>query len=271
MRPRSDAASARSLSLSRGFEVQIRAIKALVIRDMMLRYGRNNIGFLWIVLEPMLLTTGVMLIWSFTHQPLHHGLSVVAMVLSGYMPLTLWRHMSNSGIMIIRRSMSTLYHRHLSLLDVIAARMFTELASVTLALMIVYGALLAFGLMEPVAEPGYFVLGWLLMAGLGSSFALVMAGLTEIAESAERFVQPIQYLLLPLSGAFFMVDWLPYKVQHIAWYNPLVHCYEAFRGGLFGESVRTYFDAWYPLVWIVCLLYVGFYLLDLARERIGGS
>jgi capsular polysaccharide transport system permease protein len=269
MPPKPDDASFRTLA--RGFKVQMRSINALVIRDMMLRYGRNNIGFLWIVLEPMLLTSGVMLVWSLAHKPMQHGLPVVALVLSGYMPLTLWRHTSNGGILIIRRSLATLYHRHLSMFDIVCARMFTELASVTLALMTVYGALLAFGIVQPVADPGYFVLGWLLMAGLGSAFALLAAGLSEMSESVDRFLQPIQYLILPISGTFFMVDWLPYHVQPWALYNPLVHCYEAFRAGLFGEGVQTHFNAWYPLAWIVVMVYVGFHTLDMARERVGGS
>jgi ABC-type polysaccharide/polyol phosphate export permease len=41
--------------LWRGVKVQARVLRALMIRELMMRYGRGNIGFLWLVLEPMLL------------------------------------------------------------------------------------------------------------------------------------------------------------------------------------------------------------------------
>lgn len=264
-------AETKSSPLRDGVAVQKRVIEALVIRDMMLRYGRNNIGFLWTFLEPMILTVGVMLLWSIAKGPIEHGIPVVALVLSGYMPLTLWRHTSNAGVMLFRRSAATLYHRHLTLVDIVASRMFAELASVTLAFMVVYGTLLAFHVVEPIADPGPLVLGWVLMGALGSGLALVIAGLTEYSEAAERFVQPFQYLMIPLSGTFFMIEWLPKRAQEIIWYNPVVHCYELFRAGLFGEEVVTHYDVWYPALWAVVLLYTGLHLLDLARERLGGS
>src|SRR5262245_54023087 len=89
----------RHATLSRGLAVQARCLKALMIRDMMMRYGRANIGFLWVILEPMILTAGVMAIWSLIRPPYEHGVQIVAIVLTGYMPLTLWRHIANAGVM----------------------------------------------------------------------------------------------------------------------------------------------------------------------------
>lgn len=34
------------------FAVQARVIRALVARELLTRYGRNNIGFLWVFVEP---------------------------------------------------------------------------------------------------------------------------------------------------------------------------------------------------------------------------
>ncbi|MEA2741427.1 MAG: capsular polysaccharide transport system permease protein, partial [Acetobacteraceae bacterium] len=62
---------------------------ALIIRDLMTRFGRQHLGFVWTILEPMILCTGVMFVWSFIHDPLIHGMPVVELVFTGYMPLTL--------------------------------------------------------------------------------------------------------------------------------------------------------------------------------------
>jgi capsular polysaccharide transport system permease protein len=90
----------RSDAFVLGLKVQARCLHALMIREMMMRYGRDNLGFLWVFLEPMLLCVGVMLLWTLIHAPFEHGLTVVALVLTGYMPLTLWRHTTtNAAIM----------------------------------------------------------------------------------------------------------------------------------------------------------------------------
>ena len=114
-------AKARRSELLAGLTVLARTLEALVIRDMMARYGRANIGFLWVVVEPMILTLGVMTIWSAMKSPYEHGVQVVALVMTGYMPLTLFRHLTNPAVFFYRRSIPLLYHRHVTLIDALIA------------------------------------------------------------------------------------------------------------------------------------------------------
>src|SRR5215510_5657944 len=105
MRPRLGA-------LLLGWTIQARNIHALMLRDVATRYGRDNIGFVWVVLEPMILTVGVMIVWSAIAVGGHkEGVTLVEFVLTGYIPLTLWRHLTNSMVLIFRRSVPLLYHR----------------------------------------------------------------------------------------------------------------------------------------------------------------
>jgi ABC-type polysaccharide/polyol phosphate export permease len=40
-------------SLRQGWDIQVRVIGALMLRELTTRFGRENIGFLWIMVEPM--------------------------------------------------------------------------------------------------------------------------------------------------------------------------------------------------------------------------
>ncbi len=104
----------------------------------------------------------------------------------------------------------------------------------------------------------------ILAGGMGS----IIAVLTEYSETTERFVQPMQYLMLPLSGSFFMVDWLPTSTQNVALLNPSVHCYEMFRAGVFGEEIPTHFTPWYPALCGIVMFAVGLYSLDTVKSRL---
>ena len=255
-------------SLLRGLRVQLRCMEALMVRDLMMRYGRGNLGFLWVLIEPMILCVGVMIVWSMIKGNQEHGIDVVSFVLTGYMPLTLWRHVTQAGIFGVRRTTGLLFHRHITVLDAFLARMVLEIAGATGALAIVVGVTWTVGLIEPIQNWSLVVAGWLMMALISFGASLMICALTEYSEVMERFVQPYQYLLLPLCGAFFMTDWLPTSAQEIIWYNPTVHCYEAIRAGFFGTRVKAVFDPWYVIIWSLVLIATGMWLLDKARDKI---
>jgi capsular polysaccharide transport system permease protein len=250
-----------------GLRAQGRVLGALVMREMITRYGRENIGFLWLILEPMILTCGVMLMWTLMRHEAH-GLTVIAFVLSGYMPLTLWRHVSSYMVSCIRQNLPLMYHRQIGLADALMSRALLEIGGTTFALLVVYhGAYLA-GFIEPFADLGLVLAGWLFMAWFAFSVGLVLAALAEIFEVVEKLVAPLQYLMLPISGMFFMVSWLPHEAQKLALYVPTVHCYEMFRAGTFGNTIKPFYDVSY--VFSACLLTnaVGFYLIERVKGHV---
>ena len=48
--------------------IQARVVHALIMREIITRYGRHNIGFAWLFAEPMLFTIGVIGLWSIVHK-----------------------------------------------------------------------------------------------------------------------------------------------------------------------------------------------------------
>lgn len=246
-----------------GRRVQWRTIHALLVRELMVRYGRNNIGFVWVILEPMILCVGVMFVWSILGGHGKDGIKVVELVLTGYMPLTLWRHLTGAVVGMFRSNVGLLYHRQVSLLDIVLARQLLEIAGTTTALLVIYSFLVISGLVEGLRRLDLVILGWLMMAWIGVAFGALLACWTERQEVVERFVQPLQYLNVPLSGAFFLVDWLPHWAQSVILYHPLVHCWEVFRAGYFGDAIVSHYDLWY---YTACAFGLSFWALRSVRR-----
>lgn len=254
-------------NLLEGWRLQARTIHALIVRDLMMRYGRDNIGFVWVILEPMILTVGVMVIWSVIGHD-KEGIKVVEVVLTGYMPLTLWRHLTNSVVGMFRNSVGMLYHRRVSLIDLVLARQILEIIGTSTALLVVYTVLLVTGLIDGAQRLDLILLGWLMMAWIGTAFGAVLAAVTEKYEVAERFVQPVQYLNIPISGAFFFVDWLPSWGQHLISYHPLVHCWEVFRAGYFGGTIVSHYDLPYFFACALAFSFWGLRAVERARSYV---
>ena len=257
----------RALSGSR-LATRVDVITALIVRDMMVRYGRHHLGFVWTVLEPMILTTGVMIIWSLIKEPIIHGIPVVVFVLTGYMPLTLWRHLTNPMAKILRANSALLYHRPVSHVDIVIARGVLEFFSTTAALIVIYFIVVTTGLVEPAQDLGLTLAAWLFTGWYFGAMGLALAALTECWEPAEKFIQPVQYLQLPISGVFFMMDWLPDWAQKLLLFNPSVHCFEMFRAGFLGESITTHYDPWYLAAASVTMTVVAAAAVYHARDRI---
>lgn len=251
-----------------GLGIQMRVLYALIVRDLMTRYGRGNIGFLWLALEPMILCVGVVALRWAIQEHHEHGISLVAMLLSGYMPLTLWRHLSGKSVFLFRRNASMLFHRRVSLMDLFITTAALEFVGCTIAFAVNYGAFVVLGVLDPIADYGMVAAGWITLAILSISAGASIAVLTEKYEASERFIAPMQYLLLPISGFLFMVDWLPDSVQRLAWWMPLIHCFEMVRAGFFGDAVTTHFTPAYPLVFALILAAISIPQFESTREHL---
>jgi capsular polysaccharide transport system permease protein len=254
-------------TLRSGIRIECRVLGALIVREMISRYGRKNVGFLWLVLEPMILTIGVMILWTMLRHD-SHGLAIIAFVLSGYMPLTLWRHISSYLVSCVRHNLPLLYHRQIGLADVLIGRALLELAGTTIALVIVYTGARVAGFVPAYVDLSLLLAGWLFMAWFAFGVGLILACLSEMFEFVEKLIPPFQYLLLPISGMFFMVAWLPPEIRTLALYMPLVNCFELFRAGFFENSVTPYYDVSYLFFCCLVASALGFCLLERVQHSI---
>jgi capsular polysaccharide transport system permease protein len=243
-------------------------IRALIRRDLLARYGRHSLGFFWAIMEPIILAVGVMLIWSVIHEASMHGVHVTTFVLTCYLPLTLSRHLIGPLSKLGRNSTNLFYHRPLGYADILTARVLVEVMSCTLALTLIYFVTVSIGIVEPVQNWPLALAGWLYTGWFYGGVALLASAWTEFWEPAEKFIQPGQYLAMPLSGTFFLVDWMPAGAQHVLLLNPAVHCYEMFRAGFFGEAVTTHYDVGYLTAWCIALTLAGTAAVYRARDRI---
>ena len=247
---------------------QVRVLRALVVRDLMMRYGREAGGFLWAILEPMILCVGVTVVWSLMKPAYEHGILLAAMVLTGYMNLTLWRHLTGSAVHLLRRNNLLFFHRGVSTLDLFWSRQVLEFTATSAAFLVVYLAMLSLKLVEPIYDWSLCALAWISMAFLACAASLIFTIATESYEWAEKLVQPFQYLLIPISGTFFMLEWLPSEARAFFWWNPLIHINEMMRAGFVGSSVTTFWDWWYPWVFGTVVFAVGGFGVARARRNV---
>jgi capsular polysaccharide transport system permease protein len=258
----------RRRTFTSAFRTNLRVLGALMMREASSRYGHENLGFFWVMAEPLFLALGVMVMWSLTGHGHGHGVGLVPFVLSGYTNLTLWRHIIGQSTHGLRRRADLLYHRNVRPFDVLFAGALLEMAAILTAFFIAYVPLALLGAMEPMRDSLLCLTAWILMAWFAFAFGLLITGLTELSESVEHFIQPVMYITLPVTGAFTMQYWLSDRARHVLSWSPMVNILEMFRGGLFSADVPTEWDAAYVLMCCVVLTAIGLQLLRLAQQHV---
>ena len=237
--------------------IQKRVIGALLMREIITRYGRNNIGFLWLFVEPLLMTLIMVLMWKFFKVNNISTLNIVAFTITGYPMMMMWRNASNRAIGSISANMSLLYHRHVRVFDTIFARMLLEIAGATIAQIAIMSVLIAVRWIEMPADIFYMLLAWLLMAMFAIGLGLIICSVAFHFEPFGKVWGTISFVMMPLSGVFFFVHNLPQQLQHYVLMLPMVHGTEMFRAGYFGNSVTTYGNPWFILLCNLVLLLLG--------------
>ena len=230
------------------------------MREVITRFGRDNLGALWLIAEPMIFTIGIVALWTATGMNHGSSLPIVAFAVTGYSSVLLWRNCANRTIMAIESNLPLLFHRNVKVIDVFLTRILLEIAGATASFAILATFFTSIGWMTAPVDLLKVIFAWFMLAWFGSALALAIGAGTAYSQIVEKLWGPASYLLFPLSGAAFMVDWLPSAFQKIILLLPMVHGVEMLRDGYFGNAVRTHYDVGYMAVSCLVLSLAGLYL-----------
>lgn len=250
-------AEGRAHSLRQCFQTQCRVIGALLMREILTRYGRHNIGFLWLFAEPMIFTLGVTALWTLKGGHSFAGITITGFVLTGYSTVLLWRNMPSRCVGAILPNGSLMYHRQVKPIDIFLARILLEAIGATISLVFLTLIFVSMGMVHWPVDPLKAFFAWVLLAWFALALSLFIGALAERSELVDKIWHPLMYLFLPLSGAFFIVDMLPKSFQEVALLLPTVHCCELFREGFFGNQITWHYDLTYLMSFNLILTALG--------------
>jgi capsular polysaccharide transport system permease protein len=252
--------------LSDSLAIQRRVVGALMMREILTRYGRHNIGFMWLFLEPMLFTLGITGLWAATKAVHGSTLPIVAFAVTCYSSVLMWRNCASRCASAVGPNESLMFHRNVRVFDLFAARILLEIGGATMSLTVLSALFIALGWMAMPHDVLTMLYGWLMLAAFGVAMGLFVGGLAAQSELVDRLWHTVTYVLFPLSGAGSMVDWLPRAAQDFVLWLPMVHGVEMLRHGYYGPLVRTHENPAYMLTATAMMALVGLLLVKLVRR-----
>ncbi len=258
-------------SFHHSFKIQLRVIYALLMREIITRYGRHNLGFAWLFLEPMIFTLGITTIWYFTKSVHGSSISIVPFAVTGYSTILLWRNSANRVGNAVEANIGLLYHRNVKVIDVFWARIILESIGATISFVALSLLFITIGQM---ALPDNFLLmvqGWLLLFWFTVALSFTVGALFQMSEIIDRLWHAITYLLFPLSGTAFFVDWLPENLKKFILFLPMVHSTEMLRHGYYGDIIITHENPMYMIWFNLVLTFLSLILVRHISNKIEAS
>jgi capsular polysaccharide transport system permease protein len=260
-----DTAERNPFTLLGALMTQGAVIRALSMRELQQRYGRENIGYLWVIGEPMMLASVVTVLHAAVAKGHTQETSPFTFMLTGYVIYCIFRNTFNRAESALHSSESLFYHGMITPLDIIFTKSIVETLGCVSALVFLQTVGIMVGVSEAPIRPTYLLGAIALFAWLSFALSLLVACYSYISPLVGRLSHPVSYFALPVSGAFITMSLLPkWTHPYMAW-NPMMSVFEMARYGQFANASGQYIYTGY--VSAVSTFFTFWGLLEIRRIR----
>ncbi|QXT39849.1 ABC transporter permease [Gymnodinialimonas ceratoperidinii] len=246
----------------------LRAIVALMLREMSTRYGRSPGGYVWAFVEPV----GALLVMSFVFSLLIRspslGNSFLLFYTTGYLPFLLYSLTLTSVMHALNFSRPLLLYPAVNWIDAILARfILNTLTSVAITSIVLVG-ILEFTDTTAVLAVGHMVSSLALAALLGLGHGTLNCALCGLFPVYVQFWSIASRPLLIAAGVFFLYEDLPANLQNVLDWTPWIHVTAMFRQGVYPTYAPDFISLPLLMAWALVPLMFGLLLLRRHRQRI---
>lgn len=230
---------------------------ALFVREALARTTADRMAWFWMVAEPLAMIAIMVSIRSFVAGGRYiGGIEFITWIVCGLFGFFLYRDNMIRSIGAIAANKALFTYRQVSPVDPVLIRCYLEglIKTFVLLLFVFVGSLLGLGLIPEnsmVAISAWCGL-WMLGAGAGLLLSVVSSLVPEIGKIVRLSSLP----LLIISNVMLPINYLPYHIQQILLFNPVVHGLEFFRLG-FDSKYRFVSDDISVSYFVFCILLVN--------------
>jgi capsular polysaccharide transport system permease protein len=225
----------------------LRAIAALILREMSTTYGRSALGYVWAVLEPVAGLLLLSIIFSMALRSPGLGTSFALYYASGLLPFMAFMDVCNKVALALRFSRPLLAFPAITAVDPFLARWGLNTLTQALVSLLVFGGIILGFDLDVILNLPQLLLGYLMLFLLAFGLGLVNGVLFFILPAWERIWGIVTRPLFFLSCVFFLFETVPPPYAQLLWFNPLVHIIGQVRQGIYATYDPGYISVTYVL------------------------
>lgn len=240
----------------------LRAVVALMLREMYTSYGRSPGGYLWAVLEPAagIAILTIILSFAFVSPPL--GTSFAMFYATGMVPFLAFSDVSGKVAQTLHYSKPLLTYPSVTFVDAIIARFILNMLTQIFVSFIVFGGLLAFVQLTSGVDYVLLAQSLVMVGALSLSIGTLNTFLVTRFPVWQRVWGIVMRPMFVLSCIFFLFETIPQPFRDYLWYNPLVHIVGQMRSAFYSTYDASYVSATYVYLFSLIVLVFALNLLS---------
>jgi capsular polysaccharide transport system permease protein len=253
---------------ARGLIAQTEVVHAIILRETRTRFGAHQLGYLWALVEPVLMIVTFLVLSVVAKRSAPFGMDIVGFLTTGIVPYLLFASSAHRVADSINGNRGLLFYPHVQPLDLAIARSILEAATYGGVFIVLMGAN-ALYLREFVIDSALLVAaGFVLASLLGTALGLVFCSLAQYSNAVDRARGPLLRPLFWISGIFFAANQLPTAAADLLGYNPVLTAIELVRSGWYPGYSSAHAHVGYALMCVLTLSFAGLTLERAVRRRI---
>jgi capsular polysaccharide transport system permease protein len=256
------------VSIARGLGGQVEVVWALILRETRTRFGKNQLGYLWALFEPLLIIATFYVVFMLGRRSPSAGMDIYSFIATGFVPYLMFKSTADRLGSAIDANRGLLFYPHVKPMDVVFARAILEAVTYVGVFLVLMG-MHAMYHQRLVFDDALLVLSGLALAwGFGAALGMVFCSISVVSGIVDRTKSAIIRPFFWTSGIFFTANELPGVVREYLLYNPVFHAVELVRSGWFPDYTLRHAEPFYVVKWIFGLGLAGLLLERVVRRRI---
>lgn len=240
----------------------IRAISALILREMISTYGRHVGGYAWAIIEPIAALALLSIVFSIAFRAPALGDNFPLFYATGYLPFMLYNDVSTKVAQSIKFSKPLLFYPPVTFAHAILGRFIINIMTHCLIFLII---IVSITQLFDYRAPLNFI-PMLNAISMAAALAIGVGTLNCYASTRflvwDRLWAILNRPAFIVSGIFFIPSSVPEPYRTYLFYNPLIHVVGEMRTGFYPSYVGNYISWIYVYLFAITCFLLGLILLS---------
>lgn len=240
----------------------IKAISALILREMISTYGRHVGGYAWAIIEPVAALALLSIVFSVAFRAPALGDNFPLFYATGYLPFVLYTDVSAKVAQSIKFSKPLLFYPPVNFAHAILGRFTLNVMTYCLIILIIMTSIVK---LYDYRAPLNFI-PMLNSISMAAALAIGVGTLNCYASTRflvwDRIWSILNRPALIVSGIFFIPSSVPEPYRTYLFYNPLIHVVGEMRTGFYPSYSGNYISYIYVYLFALICLLLGLILLN---------
>lgn len=216
----------------KGLKNQVIVIDALLYRELLTKKSYSFLGFLGVIIEPLLITLVYLLILKLIRFRLDLGMNTILFFATGLLIYSFFISIISRSSNAIKANKNLFYYKKVKPIDTVIARSFIEI-SLVIAVYFLILSIVFYAENKVILENlPILLLVFILITIFSFSIGLILIILINNFEFIKNIIPLLSRPLFFTSGAIFPLKRVPDEFQKFVLWNPILHANELARNAL---------------------------------------